>query len=395
MSGKVIYCTSSELSVREKIEGILTAMGGISKFVRPGNLVLIKPNFVAPFPHATTSLDVLKAVVDVVKRCGGDPIIAESAGYEFDTETTFRILGVYEFASEINVPLINLDTAEYVRTKVSRGCVRDIEIPKLVLDADVLINVPKLKRHSLTRVTVGAKNLIGLLHRRSRRRIHSFGLERAILELSKLIPSQLTIVDGTTVSERAVFGFQRALNLLVGSDDVFAVDYFCCRFLGVHPKDIGHIRLALEEGLLDQKRIALFEEIGEPSGELPDLAKRETTSAQKFALRVGYRMMYLLEILYAGIMKGKSLIPVAHFYFGIRPWLDRKACNDCGACVSACPVDAIRIPEKKIDAKTCMTVRCMQCVSACPRGAIRIRGRETGDAVQQNCYPKNRGFGGV
>jgi uncharacterized protein (DUF362 family)/ferredoxin len=383
MSGKVIYCASSELSAEEKIEGILTAMGGMSKFVRPGNVVLIKPNFVAPFPHATTSLDVLKAVVDAVKRCGGEPVIAESAGYEFDTETTFRVLGAYEFASEINVPLVNLDTAEYVRARLSRGWVRDVEIPKLVLDADVLINVPKLKRHSLTRVTVGAKNLIGLLHRRSRRRIHSFGLERAILELTKLIPTHLIIVDGTTVSERAVFGFQRSLNLLVGSDNVFAADHFCCRFLGVNPWDVRHIRLALQEGLLDEEGIALSERIGEPSGELPGLVKKECLSVRKVILRAGYQLMYLLEIPYAATMKGRSLIPAAHFYFGIRPWLDRTACNDCGTCVKACPVNAIKIPERKIDASKCMTIRCMQCVSACLRGAIRVRGRRVDAAISQ------------
>lgn len=392
MRNTVIFCASSELSVEAKVEGILKAMGGMSRFVKPGNLVLIKPNFVAPFPHATTRLDVLNAVVNAVKRCGGAPVIAESSGYEFDTETTFRILGAYEFASEIDVPLVNLDKAEYVHARLSRGFVSDIEIPKLVLDADVVINMPKLKRHSLTNVTVGAKNLIGLLHRKSRRRIHTIGLERAILELSKLISTHLIIVDGTTISERAVFGVQHPINLLVGSDNVYAADFLCCRILSVNPRDVKHIRLALEEGLLDEKRIEVFEEIDRPSRKLTDGAKRECISARKRLLRAAYQMMYLLEIPYAGIMKGRSLVPAAHFYFGIRPWLNHAACNECGTCLKACPVNAIKIPEKKIDASLCMTVRCMRCVPACPRGAIRVRGREIADAAWQASHPAHPGL---
>ena len=107
----MIYSESSMLSVGAKVEGVLSAMGGMSNFVKPGNLVLIKPNFVAPFPHATTSLEVLEAIVDSVRRCGGQPVIAESSGYEFDTEVTFKILGAYEFASKIDVKLVNLDKA--------------------------------------------------------------------------------------------------------------------------------------------------------------------------------------------------------------------------------------------------------------------------------------------
>jgi len=387
MSDRVIYNGFSERSVREKVEGILSSMGGMSNFVKPGNLVLIKPNFVAPFPHATTSLEVLEAVVDSVRRCGGQPVIAESSGYEFDTEVTFKTLGAYEFASKIDVRLVNLDKARYTRARLARGSVRDVKIPKLVLDADVLINVPKLKRHSVTRATIGIKNLFGFLHRESRCKIHSLGLERAILELAKMIRSHLVIVDGTTISERAVFGAQRALNLIVGSDSVYAADLFCCRFLGVHPRDVGHIRLALDEGLMDEKCTAVSVETEKLSVNFPGVDKRARFSAQKGLLRAGYKMMYSLEIPYKTIMKGRSLIPVAHFYFGIRPWLDRAMCDDCGDCVRVCPVNAIRIPQKEIDAALCMRVRCMRCVRACPRRAIRVRGREIADAAWHVSHP--------
>jgi len=376
----VVYSSSSELSVGEKVERILSEMGGMSKFVKPGNLVLIKPNFVAPFAHATTSLEVLEAIIDAVKRCGGRPVIAESAGYEFDTEATFKILGAYEFARKVGVDLINLDKVQYKSVRLTRGLVRELKIPKLVLDADLLINVPKLKRHSLTGMTIGAKNLIGLVHRESRCRIHCLGLERGIFELTKLIPSHLVIVDGTVISESAVFGAQHHLNLIVGSDSVYAADLFCCRFLGVHARGVGHIRLSMDDGLISHEFTAISTEVKWPSREMPETDLKEFVSKGNRLVRKVYQLMYCLEIMYSRIMKGRSLIPAAHFYFGIRPWLDRNACNDCGACVTVCPVNAITIPERKIDASLCMRLRCMKCVSVCSRGAIRVRGRKAVDA---------------
>jgi len=346
--------------------------------------VLIKPNFVAPFPHATTGLDVLGAVIRAVRDCGGKPVVAESSGYEFDTETTFRILGAYEFAREMGVELVNLDNAEYTNTRLAKGALREVKIPKLVLDADVLINVPKLKRHSLTRVTIGVKNLFGLLPRESRRRIHASGLERAILEVAKAIGTHLVLVDGSTVSERAVYGAQHPLNLLVGSEDMYAADLFCSRFLGVHPRDVGHIRLALEEGLAEEEYAVVSAETGEAPAELPGTAARERISAGKSLLRAGYQMMYSAEVVYAGLRRGRSLVPAAHFYFGVRPRLNPERCDECGSCVGACPVHAIRIPEKRIDAGLCMRVRCMRCVRACPAGAIRVRGRQVEDGAWQD-----------
>jgi len=374
MNGRVIYSASSSLSVEEKIKGILSTMGGLSKFVRPGNRVLIKPNFVAPFPHATTSLEVLEVVLKSVRDCGGKPVIAESSGYEFDTEATFKILGVRDFAKRTRTELINLDTSEFERVRIHKGIFGEVWIPKLVRKVDVLINVPKLKRHSLTEVTVGIKNLFGLLHRKSRRIIHSLGLERGVFELSRVVRCDLVIVDGTTVSERAVYSDWQKMDCIVGGTDIYAVDIHCCQFLGVNYKEVGHIRLALENGIANEnyRVVPVCQEGLETGNQSPMPAVHHSIKTR--LRKAGYRAMYLAEIPYTWITEGKSLVPSAHYYFGIRPKLDPNKCTQCGECEKVCPVGAIQVPLKRIDASVCMLVRCLKCIDVCPESAISTRG---------------------
>ena len=381
MAQVVSLKTQNEIPASDKVSQILSALGGLEQIVSPGDSVLIKPNFVAPFAHAVTSFEILEAIVKEVKQCGGCPIIAESSGFEFDTDTTFKILGAYEFAERNEVELINLDTCEFTNVKVKHQLFKEFRLPKLLQEVDVLINVPKLKRHSLTNVTISTKNLFGLLERQSRRKIHAFALDQGIFELGRIVKTDLVIVDGSIVTERAVYGKQRPLGLMVGGTDMYAVDMYCCQFLQADYRDIKHINLALEKGLVkdDYKVISLLPEAPDENPETSLITKKESLS--KKLLRLSYQLMYLTDIPYSRLFKGKSLIPKIHFYLGIRPKLDRRKCTACGDCVPICPVDAIRMPEKRIDASSCMKSRCLKCVHICPENAISVRGRNVSEAL--------------
>ncbi len=363
------------LSIAEKVQKIFLALGGLQQIVRPGSSVLIKPNFVAPFLHATTSFEVLEAIVREVKNCKGEPVIAESSGFEFDTETTFRVLGVYEFAKRNNVELVNLDKGKFTKIKLKSGFCGEVEVSELVHQANIIINVPKLKRHSLTKVTIGVKNLFGLLSRESRRKFHAINLERGIYELSQIIKPDLVIVDGSVIGSRAVYGEYEELGMIVGGTDPFAVDMFCCRFLQADYREVGHLKIALDKGVAkeDFKCVNLLNENEESSTPRP-LTVEPDSLAQKLH-RLIYQLLYLVDIPYSKLFRGKSIIPKMHFYFGIRPHLDRRRCTDCGDCVPICPVNAIKIPERRIVADLCMSVRCMRCIPVCPESAISTKGR--------------------
>ena len=367
----------TELSTGEKVRKILAELGGLRQIVRPGSLVLLKPNFVAPFPHATTSFEVLKVVIDEVKKCQAHPIIAESSGFEFDTETTFRILGAYEFARRNDVEIINIDKRKFTKCRLHSGYLGEIELSELVQQADVIINLPKLKRHSLTKITIGIKNLFGFLSRASRRKIHAIDLESGIFELSQIIKPDLVIVDGSMICSRAVYGEYQDLGIVIGGTDMYAIDLFGCKFLQADYRKIGHLKIALDRGMA-KENVNIIKLINSGTEKttlsyFPD----QPDSLMKKLHRLIYQLVYLVDIPYAKVFRGQSIIPLMHFYFGIRPFLDRKKCTDCGDCVPICPVDAIKIPERRIVANLCMPVRCMKCIPVCPESAIRLKGRDT------------------
>ena len=374
-------------SAQDKTWQALALLGGLEQIVRPGDRVLLKPNFVAPFARAVTSLEVIEAVVEAVRACGGAPVIAESSGFEFDTAATFALLGVREWAQARGVAVLNLDEGPFTRVATDLGI---MEVAQVALEADALINLPKLKRHSLTRVTLGIKNLMGLLSRDSRRWLHARGLERGLAALAEVVNPQLTILDALTVTSRAVYGESAPLGMILASRDVVALDHYACGLLGEDPQQVAHIREAVRIGLgssayrVTGGSAATGRE--SPSREWNSLPKSEVDQFQTgissprsrdLAYRLFFRAMYLTDLPFSRLT-GRSLIPYVHYWLGIRPYLEKDLCDRCGRCAEVCPVEAILVEEKRIIPDRCMRVRCLRCVSACPRGAIRARGWRVG-----------------
>lgn len=331
---------------------LLALIGGLGDLVRPGDTVFLKPNVVAPMPQAATDLGLLAALVKAVQRCGGRPVIGESAGFEFDTAATFRLLGLDRLAAELGVPLLNLDGGPFeTRSVTGYG---SLPIARAALEADLFIDVPKLKLHNLTGVTLGAKNLMGLLPREARRRMHVRGIERGIAALSSMVPVGLTVVDALTITPRAVFAQPQALGLLIAGRDLSAVDQACRGLLGF-PAD-GPVAWVCEPGQAPPA----------PLGGLKPAGGR--------LYRLLFDAMYRADVPFSRLSGGRSLIPWVHYYLGVRPALDPRRCDGCGACLAACPLDAIDLPRRHIVAGRCMRLRCLRCHDVCPRQAIVLRG---------------------
>ncbi|MBN1795970.1 MAG: DUF362 domain-containing protein [Sedimentisphaerales bacterium] len=364
---KVAYIKGESDSVQVKVKKALELLGGIERFVRAGKKVLLKPNFVAPFKKATTSFELIKAVVEEVRRCNAEAVIAESSGYEFDTELTFKTLGVYELGKELNVEVLNLDKLPYKKVAVKNGLIKEYLISDIVFKSDVIINLPRMKRHSLTDITLGVKNLFGFLSRQSRRLIHSVNLNRGIAQLCSMIKTDLTIVDASSILETAVYGNESRLGSIIASEDILAADRFCCELLDIDPDSIAHIKMAGDIGIGRGDYEIVGEQL-ETAG-----ASEKSKSFKKMLRRLAYKLMFILETSSRVFVRRKSILPYFHYYFGIRPVIDKRLCNSCGACRDVCPVGAIDIKKKTINNK-CMHLRCLKCVDVCPVNAIKTKG---------------------
>lgn len=367
MSSKVACESSKGLPVAAALSRALASLGGMQSVIRPGARVLIKPNFVGPFEKAITSLELIEAIVDQVRAARGTPFLAESAGFEFDTQSTFKCIGACDLADRLGVEVLNLDEHPYTPVRVARGPLSQFLVSTPVLEADQIINVPRLKGHSLTGLTIGMKNLFGCIARDTRRKIHATGLSRGIVELNRIIRPDLCIVDGSTWLGRAVFDVEQPLGLIVAGTDVVATDMACCEILGVNYKRVKHIRL----GARELGEVARPQLIGQPPYAVPVRLRRGIKPALH---RAALWSLYAGDWLYSAFSAGGSIIPGMHYYLGVRPRIDRKRCNGCGECAQVCPASAIDVDARSINAQRCMYVRCMRCVEACPAGAVFVSG---------------------
>ena len=350
---------------RVGLRRLLDLLGGLEQFVHPGHRVFIKPNFVAPFQDAVTSCALLAAIISLVRDAGGKPLIGESSGFEFDTAHTFKALGLHDFAKAHGVPLLNLDDQDFVPMTVEEGPVRRLWIAQSALEADVLINLPRLKRHSLTRVTLGMKNLFGLLRRDSRRLLHAWGIEAGIVVLNRMIRPDLTIVDGLTILSRAVYGRAEPAGVLVGSSDLWALDPFCAGLLGVDFKRVPHI-------IQWAGRDPQYQIVGDTPPFVRNRDSRDSLLDRLY--RLVFQGVYLADSAYAAFRPGHSLLPAVHYWLGVRPVIRSGDCTECGDCAETCPIDAIDVAGRRIIPSACMSLRCLRCVQVCPENAIEVKG---------------------
>ncbi len=361
--GKVVAMQIPEQSgVEAAYAQILAEFDGLRGMVRPGDRVLLKPNFVAPFEKATTNLKLLECVIRTVLDLGGRPAVAESSGFEFSTEQTIRILGIDGLCKKYGLKFINLEDEAFQRVRTENPAVPEYLLPKIALEADAVFDLPHLKGHSLTKVTFGIKNLFGLLHRDTRRRIHATDLDLGIAELARLVSVDFTLVDGLWCQQSAVYADPSYQGILLAGDDLVQTDLACCEVYGVRPGEVGHIARCAKG------RAPAVTYLTPVRPMETDIAGREAHFVRQ---NRKYKLVYQVDRAASKVLK-KSILPYVHYYLGIRPAIDRQKCVHCRACEKACPVGAIS--GGRIDSKKCMQVRCMRCIPACPAGAITSKG---------------------
>jgi uncharacterized protein (DUF362 family)/NAD-dependent dihydropyrimidine dehydrogenase PreA subunit len=365
MDSPIISCThvdNFETPIGQYLDVLLTRLGDWSRTISPGDRVLVKPNWVAPFPQATTKWDLVIAVVERLRALDTSPFLAESSGFEFNTEATFKALGLYERVAKHDLEIINLDQTDMVPIQTSIGIV---EIARIALETDHIVNLAQLKYHSLSRITAAQKNLFGLVSRASRRRLHAKNLTRGILAVNDILTPQLHIVDAREFLTRAVYGKRKQQNLILASKDPLSLDCLGARLLGYAPTDIDYIAIGLQTSPDSAKyQIVgdLCEGLSEPIGSMP-----------KRGYRTVFKYIYRLDDILARFFPKTSIIPSIHYWLGVRPHVLKTKCTACGICAQVCPVAAIKIQKTAyISPQQCMKLRCLRCVKACPQEAIEV-----------------------
>ena len=355
----------------------LSLLGGIERFVSRGDRVVIKPNVCAPRTSrsgAVTDPELVAALCRLVADCGGRPMVAESPIFPFPSSVAFRVGGYADFKTRYGFPLVDVDSDKAVRITIRDAAVLESEvISKKVLEADLLINVPVMKNHVHTRVTLGLKNIKGVVPGRNKHIIHLKGLDEGIVDLNTVVKSRLVVVDAIVGMEgmlSPVNGRPKRMNLIVAGDNIVETDAVCCRIMGYDPRSVRHVFLAEQRGL---GRMAGMEVVGESVEAVrsPFAFYDRPRSLTSVAGRLGWSAW---NWGYNQIAKrfGRDILDARQEERGEWVW-DPERCIRCKMCLEGCPVSALRLESDRIvrDEKAC--IYCYCCAELCPQAAITKR----------------------
>ena len=342
------------------LEYLIDMLNGLSCRVSSGDKVLIKPNFVAPFEKATTDLRFIDFFITKIRQLGAIPVIGESSGFEFDTDTTFEILGVREFAEDRKVELINFEKENFIKVNLGNG-LGAVEIASAAIEARLIINLPVLKGHTITKVTGAVKNLFGFLSKPSRRSLHCKRLEDGIAALARKFDKAIHFVDARCLLTRAVFGEIQPLDYCIAGLDPFALDHFGSKLLGINPESIKYL-----EGTREYK----------VEGAMPDESPvfTDKSSLKERFHRVLYSAFYWLDDIKCSTLGGNSVLPLLHWYLGIHPKIGKVTSEELKHLASLCQIGAISVDEGRIIKEKCIKARCLRCYREAKSGMIVLKG---------------------
>ncbi|MGO8806195.1 MAG: DUF362 domain-containing protein [Candidatus Bathyarchaeia archaeon] len=216
---------------------------------------LIKVNFINTQTWdsgATTDPIVVEAIILRLKELGVEPIVVESDATMTNADEAYEATGMKEMVERNGVKFINLrNEKDKVKIPVP-DCetLKTITVPRIVTES-AIISAAKMKTHMATKVTLGMKNMFGLLPDKYKAKFHMNGISKVVVDINAVIKPQLTVIDGFVAMEGRgpTYGDPVKMDLIIAGKDVVATDATGARVMGLDPHKISHIRTAAEKGL--------------------------------------------------------------------------------------------------------------------------------------------------
>ena len=325
-----------------------------------GKKVFIKPNVLRASEAKegiVTHPAVLRAVVEKVETKGpASIVVGDNPGVSSygANEESFRKTGLMEAAKGYYQNIGN----DALTVDFNPDFMKQVSLSRIVLEADIIISLPKFKTHGIATVTGGIKNSYGFLPGAQKAKLHMAAgnptrFQEMVVDVFRLRIPDLFIVD-------AVVGMEgngpaspdlRDIGLVLASDNGVALDGVIARMMGTEPGLLRFLQKAKDQGLGDYD-LSTIEVIGELR-ELPDF-KLPPLSGD-------------------GPLNSKAARDFLHSRTLLRPQVDPKLCTGCGTCIDQCPASALSLSDHlpRVDADLCIT--CFCCQEICPEKAITLR----------------------
>lgn len=351
-----------------KIKSLVASLGGMDKYVSEGDRVVLKVNLLMgknPDEAVTTHPEIVRAVARLVKMAGGNPVIADSPGGPFNDlnlNRAYKVSGFKKIAEEENIELNN-DT-EGKKVEFSNGQIKkSFTIANYAINADLIINLPKLKTHGLTMYTGAVKNLFGLVPGLLKAEYH-LNLQEVthfsemLVDLAELISPGLTVMDGILGMEGdgPSGGKVKKFNHLLISTSPYAIDLVGAYIMGIKPPNkVPTIASSQKRNLVND--IDSLDIIGD---KLKRFKNTKIPKIEKSSNLIDQQLPDFISDFLTNILRP-------------RPVFNHDKCVGCGVCVESCPADTIDLINSKavVDLDDC--IRCFCCQELCSYNAVKIK----------------------
>ena len=353
--------------VKEAAARLLAAFGGAERFLQKGRRVLLKPNLLLarePEGATTTHPEIVEAVAELFVEAGASVVIADSPGGPYNALTlscVYRQCGMEEAARRAGARLNRDCSSRKVRFEGTKT--REFDIITPVCQADVIINIGKMKTHMLTYFTGAVKNLYGTVPGLTKASYHSRmpGQQefcRMLADLCRCVGPDLSIIDGIEgMDGRGPSGGRvRRAGVLLASENPFAADLAAMYLCGLRPERAPIHGFAAAQGWTPDDP-AKLEWLGDP---VAPLAEPFIPAAGK-----NRRCESVINRLPGPVRQPLRRVLVA------APQVTQR-CIGCGKCARACPAHAIVIRGGRAEVRKRQCIRCYCCHELCPVRAVRI-----------------------
>jgi uncharacterized protein (DUF362 family)/NAD-dependent dihydropyrimidine dehydrogenase PreA subunit len=360
--------------IHEGLKKSFSYLGGLENLIPPRSHVFVKINHLSPpsppekaivtHPAFTKEALLLLKRLDLTITVGDDIQSKEEDG--------FLISGYRQICDELGVRLLNLKEDGFQEVNCNGKLLKKVFISPRVLEADFILNLPKLKTHSFTVFTGAVKNMFGVIpvgfrHRYHRQFIKNDVFSQMLVDIYSCVPPHLTVMDGIVAmeGEGPSAGNKNKVGVIIASEDAVAVDAVASKITGFNPMNIYTTQDAHERGL----GIGRIEEIEVVGEKIKDV---EVKDFKHSAVAIGLFRRKLPSFLYASIQNQLTLIPE----------IITKKCTACLECVNICPRGAAKSGEDFVWIDKNLCIHCMCCHEVCRFHAIKLKQRPIGKVIK-------------